>query len=457
VAHGTEGHGGAGGSAGREVWGTRLGFVLAAVGSAVGLGNMWRFSYVASEGGGAAFLLLYVVLITLIGVPLMLAEFSVGRRTHLSPIGAIRQVAGSRWVPLGLLFVVTGFVVLSYYAVIAGWTVRYSVDGIRGGFAGDPGAYFDSISTGGGAIAYHLLFMAVTIGIVMKGIQRGIERAALVLMPALFLILLGLAVWAATLPGAREGYAFYLQPSLQDLMDPAVLTGAAGQAFFSLSLGMGAMLTFASYLSRDSDLNQEAVTVSLSDFLVAFIAGLVVFPVVAALGLQDQVGESTVGALFISLPGAFESMGGIGRLVGVFFFVALAVGALTSALSLLEVVTASIIDEFRIPRKKAALGLGLSITAVGVIPALSLDALGLMDAIAGEFFLVLGALGMVLVVGWVMPDPAGELRRGASPRFARFVPAVMVLIRYVLPLVIGVVLWFATLGLIENLRAFFGG
>ncbi len=445
------------GSGGREVWGTRLGFVLAAVGSAVGLGNMWRFSYVASEGGGAAFLILYVALIALIGIPLMLAEFSVGRRTHLSPIGAIRQVAGSRWVPLGVLYVLTGFLVLSYYAVIAGWTLRYSLDGILGGFAGDPGVYFESVATGWDAIAYHLVFMTITIGIVMNGVQRGIERAALILMPILFLILLGLAVWAATLPGAREGYAFYLQPSLAELMDPAVLTGAAGQAFFSLSLGMGAMLTFASYLSRDSDLNQEAVTVSLSDFLVAFIAGLVVFPVIAALGLQDQVGESAVGALFISLPGAFEAMGGIGRIVGILFFVALAVGALTSALSLLEVVTSSIIDELRISRRKAALGLGVLIAAVGIIPALSLDALGLMDAIAGELFLVIGAFGMAIVVGWVMPNVAGEMKRGASPAFERYVPGVVFLVRYVLPVVIGIVLWFSILETIENVQAFFVG
>jgi neurotransmitter:Na+ symporter, NSS family len=442
----------------RELWGTRWGFVLAAVGSAVGLGNMWRFSYVAAEGGGAAFVLLYIIMIAVIGVPLMLCELTVGRKTHLSPIGALRQLGGKRWVPLGVLFVITGFLILSYYSVIAGWTLRYAIEGITIGFAADPGAHFEGLATGGAAIAFHLAFMVITIGIVMVGVQKGIERASLILMPTLFLIVVGLAIWAATLEGAAGGYAFYLRPDLGELMNPTVLRQAAAQAFFSLSLGMGAMLTFASYLSRDTDLNQEAVTISFSDFLVAFTAGLVVFPVIFALGLQEQVSESTVGALFISLPGAFHAMGGIGRMVGILFFVALAVGALTSAISLLEVVTSSIIDETGMLRKRAAVVVGVIIALAGILSATSLDVLGLVDQIAGDLFLVIGALFMSVFVGWFMKaDPTAELARGGSPRFVAVLPAAIFAIRYVLPPVIAIVLFFSLRDASEAVRAFFQG
>jgi neurotransmitter:Na+ symporter, NSS family len=428
----------------RELFGTRWGFILAAVGSAVGLGNMWRFSYVAAEGGGAAFVLLYILMIALIGVPLMLCELTVGRKTHLSPIGALRQLGGKGWVPLGVLFVITGFLILSYYSVIAGWTLRYALEGITIGFPADPGAHFEGLASGGAAIAFHLVFMAITIGIVMIGVQKGIERASLVLMPTLFIIVLGLAIWAATLDGAAGGYAFYLQPDLGELMNPTVLRQAAAQAFFSLSLGMGAMLTFASYLSRDTDLNQEAVTISFSDFLVAFVAGLVVFPVIFALGLQEQVSESTVGALFISLPGAFQAMGGIGRVVGILFFVALAVGAITSAISLLEVVTSSIIDETGMLRRRAAVVMGVLIALAGLVSATSVDVLGLVDQLAGDLFLVIGAFFMSIFVGWVMKsDPAEELARGASPGFRAVLPAALFAIRFVLPPVIGIVLFFS--------------
>jgi len=448
---------GSGAKPARELFGTKWGFVLAAVGSAVGLGNMWRFSYVAAEGGGAAFVILYIAMVALLGIPLMLCELVVGRKTHLSPIGALRELGGKRWATLGMLFVLVGFLILSYYSVIAGWTLRFAVESALTGFPGEPGAHFTEIASGRGAVMWHLLFMALTISIVMVGVQKGIERAAMILMPTLFLIVLGLAAWATTLPGAGAGYAFYLQPDLGQLLDPGVISQAVAQAFFSLSLGMGAMLTFASYLSKDTDLNQESVTISFADFLVAFTSGLVVFPVMFALGLQDAVTESTVGALFIALPGAFEAMGGVGRIVGVLFFVALAVGAITSAISLLEVVTSSIIDEFGVSRRNAAVGMGILIALFGLLSANSLDILGLVDQFAGELFLAVGALGMSIFVGWFMKDPITELARGASPGFQAVIPTALVLVRYVLPPVIAVVVWFQIVATIEVVRVTFGG
>jgi NSS family neurotransmitter:Na+ symporter len=369
----------------REGWGTRLGFILAAVGSAVGLGNMWRFPYAAAERGGAAFVILYIAMVFLIGVPIMLSEFAGGRRTGLSPIGALHQAGGKRWGKLGYLYVLTGCLILAYYSVIAGWTMRYTLEALLSGFAAEPGAYFEQSTTGIGAVLYHMVFMGLVIAIVVGGVKRGIERVSLILMPVLFVLIVLLAVYAATLSGAGPGYGFYLRPNVGELFSASTLSAAAAQAFFSLSLGMGAMLTYASYLKSQDNLPSSAVTISFSDFAVAFFAGLVVFPVIFAFGLQGEVGESTLGALFISLPRAFVEMGGGGRFVGLLFFSALFVGALTSGISLLEVVTSSLIDSWKLDRAAAALGAGLVIMVAGIPSAYNLNVLGLFDAVAGEF------------------------------------------------------------------------
>jgi NSS family neurotransmitter:Na+ symporter len=277
-------------------------------------------------------------------------------------------------------------------------------------------------------------------------------------MPMLFLIVIGLAVWATTLDGAGEGYAVYLKPDLDELKKPTVWRAAAAQAFFSLSLGMGAMLTFASYLRRDQNLPESATMVAFTDFGVAFVAGLIVFPVIFSLGLQGAVGASTVGALFIALPSAFEAMGGAGRIVGLFFFVTLAVGALTSAISLLEVVTASVMDEFGVARRKAAIGTGAIIMALGILPALSTDALGLMDKIAGELLLVAGALATAILAGWrVRGEVEAELIAGASPAWARQVPRILGVLRFVAPPIVAIVLFFSVRETIAAFTSYFGG
>ena len=432
----------AGGS--RELFSSRAGFILAAVGSAVGLGNMWRFSYQASEGGGAAFVLLYVVITILLGIPIMMAEFSLGRRGQLAPVGALRKVVGPRWAPFGWLFAIGVLVILSYYSVIAGWTMRYAIESVLYGFPEDAGQHFGRIASGGGAIAYHLAFMLATLLIVMSGVRAGIERASVILMPALFVIVVGLAVWAMTLPDAGEGYAVYLMPDLDQLANPSVWRAAAAQAFFSLGLGMGVMMTFASYLPRTENLPECGTIIAFSDFGVAFVAGLVVFPVIFSFGLQGAVGESTVGALFIALPSAFQAMGAAGHVVGLFFFVVLAVGALTSAISLLEMATASVIDELGVSRRTAAVGAAALVAALGVLPALSLEALGLMDKVAGELLLVIGALVIALLAGWVVHrQTREEMLQGAAPWWAIQVPRILAVLRYVVPPVVLVVLAFS--------------
>jgi neurotransmitter:Na+ symporter, NSS family len=381
----------------------------------------------------------------------------IGRGTRLSPIGGLRKAGGKGWTPLGYLFVISGFLILAYYSVIAGWATRYALETTIFGVPADAGGHFEAISTGITAIGFHLFFMAIVIGIVMGGIEKGIERAALVMMPLLFLLILGLAIWAATLQGSGAGYAFYLAPSLGDLFNVQTISDATGQAFFSLSLGMGAMLTFSSYLSKEESLPREATVISFSDFAVAFLAGLVVFPVIAALGLQAAVDESTVGALFIALPGAFEAMGSIGRLVASVFFIALFIAAVTSAISLLEVVTASIIDEWRLPRKAAAIGAGILIAIVGLWPAVNLDALGAMDEVAANVFLPLGAFFMAILVGWQLKDPIGEVAKNVSPGVRPWLVAWVWLLRVVVPILLILVLYDKVPTAIQAVRALFAG
>ncbi len=398
----------------REQWTSRHGFVLAAIGSAVGLGNMWRFSYLAAENGGAAFVILYLATTLVIGLPVLLAELVLGRGSQKSPIQALTHYGSSRWKPLGLVFVAAGFLILSYYAVIAGWAVRYGLAGIVSGFDPDAAERFVEVASGWDAFGYHLAFMVLTVFVVIRGVSSGIERTSVVLMPMLFVLVVGLAVYAATLNGASAGYAYYLRPDFSKLLSLNVLKDAAGQAFFSLSLGMGAMLTFASYLGRDVNLPRAAVLIAGADIAIAFIAGLVVFPMIFALDLSADVSASTVGALFITLPKAFAEMGSVGRGVGILFFAALIVGALTSAISLLEVVVSSAIDGLGWSRRKAGILLGIAITVLGAPSAWSTDILGAVDQVANNILLLGGGFALSIFVGWVMAGPIEEASEGAS-------------------------------------------
>jgi len=398
----------------REQWTSKRGFVLAAIGSAVGLGNMWRFSYLAAENGGAAFVVLYLVATLIVGLPVLLAELVLGRGSQRSPIQALAHYGGSRWKPLGLIFVATGFLILSYYAVIAGWALRYGLVAIASGFDSDAAAHFGEVASGWDAFGYHVAFMALTVFVVVGGVSRGIERTSMVLMPLLFALVVGLAVYAATLDGASAGYAYYLGTDFSKLLSLNVVKDATGQAFFSLSLGMGAMLTFASYLGRDVDLPRASWIIAGADIAIAFIAGLVVFPMIFALDLSADVGASTVGALFITLPKAFAEMGSVGRGVGILFFAALIVGALTSAISLLEVVVSSAIDRFGWRRRQAGILLGVAITLLGAPSAWSTDILGAVDQVANNILLLGGGLALSIFVGWVMVGPIEEASAGTA-------------------------------------------
>lgn len=430
----------------REQWGSKLGFVLAAAGSAVGLGNIWRFPYITGQNGGAAFVLLYVALVFVVGFSVMLAEFAIGRNAQLNAVGSFRKIKGGAWPIVGWMGVIAGFIILSYYGVIAGWTMAYIVKSFTGlmdaakiGAAGDVFGGF--VTKPGAVIAWQALFMIITIYIVYKGIGGGIEKYCKVLMPGLFLILLVLIVRAVTLPGAGAGIEFYLKPDFSKLTGGA-LGAALGQAFFSLSLGMGCMITYGSYLGKKELLPGAAIQVCFIDTLVAFLAGLVIFPAVFAFGLEPGAGP---GLTFITLPNVFGQMPG-GAVWSALFFLLLFVAALTSAISLLEVVAAYFIDEMKWSRTKAAWVMGGIIFLLGIPSALGIagsipklagrDFLDSADFLASNVLLPLGGFFIALFVGWFWTDGAKQEveNNGAAP-FGLYVPWLWVC-RVIAPLAI---------------------
>ncbi|AOM82075.1 sodium-dependent transporter [Salisediminibacterium beveridgei] len=397
----------------REQWGSKIGFILAAMGSAVGLGNIWRFSYVTGESGGAAFLLIYLACIIAIGIPILMAEFSIGRRAQSDVVGSFETIApGKPWVLAGFLGVASAFIILSFYGVVAGWSLHYFTQYFTGGPAiGDAGGYGDYF---GGFITspvqplfWQFLFMALTVGIVYGGVKKGIEMWNKILMPGLALLVIGLAGYSLTLGGAGEAITFLFAPDWSAFGDPEVYLAALGQAFFSLSLGMGALITYGSYLSKEEKLPGAAVSVATLDTLFAIIAGLMIFPAVFAFGISPDSGP---GLVFITLPEIFAEMTG-GMIFGFLFFFLLSAAAITSGVSLLEVAVAYFMRRFSWSRKKAAVIIGGIIFVLGVPSSLGngvlshvtiggLEILDAADFLASNIFLPLGGLMIALFVGW---------------------------------------------------------
>ncbi len=474
----------------REHWSGNLGFVLAAAGSAIGLGNIWRFPYVTGEHGGGAFVLVFLVCVAVIGIPVMLCEISLGRHTQRNPVGAFHKLTPSSstfahllgagmivaglfllvfrdwgwaliclglgtavfrysWRMVGGMGVVAGFLILSFYSVVGGWTIGYVVEMLRVLFTG--GAYgqevfSDAASSGERfvnlvvspvwSIVNHLVFMALCTGIVYAGVRGGIERAARVLMPLLLILLLALIVRGVSLPGAVEGIRFFLTPDFSQLGTESVLI-AMGLAFFSLSLGMGAMITYGSYVERNQNLFTASLAVVGLDVLLALLAGLAIFPAVFAVGMEPTQGP---GLVFVLLPTVFIGIP-YGALWGLLFFVLLVVAAWTSGISLLEVVTAYFVDERGWTRPRAALTCGGIIAALGILSAVSVDAdltgwsyLGrlqrlitwcfgaapgsffdLVENVSSNWLLPLGGMLIALFVGWIWGTRQAleEIRHGS--------------------------------------------
>ena len=415
----------------REQWGSKLGFILAASGSAVGIGNIWKYPHMAGQNGGAAFTVVYLVCILVVGLSIVIAEFVIGRRTQLSPVGAFETLAPkTNWKWLGFLGVASAFVILSFYGVVGGWILKYVVISVTGGFkelAGDPdsaGNVFNNFITGTWSpIFFQVIFMTVCIWVIVNGVKGGIEKWSKIMMPLIIILLGMLAVRGMTLPGGMEGISFLFKPRFEDLTASSVVL-ALGHSFFTLSLGMGTMITYGSYLGRKQNLLNSALWVITLDTAIAMLAGVAIFTTVFALGANPAEGP---GLIFVVLPSVFPQLDA-GTLWGTLFFFLLFMAALTSAISILEVVTAYFIDQKGWTRKKATIRFGLVITIVGAFCSFSLGGginitafLGMsffdfMDYLSSKYMLPIGGMltAIFILKKWGVNQFMDELKSGMN-------------------------------------------
>jgi len=440
----------------RGAWGSKLGFIVAAAGSAIGLGNIWRFPYVAGQNGGAAFVFIYIFFIVIIGLPVMIAEFSMGRHTQKNPVGAFKAIAPrTPWPWVGGLAVFTCIAALSFYCVIAGFAVGYFVKILLGDFsqiitgAQCEGVFSQFASNPFISIGVLLLFIVLTALIVIRGISAGIERWSKILMPVLFLLLIVLAIRSITLPGATRGLVFYLKPDFSKVTGTTVAQ-ALGQALFSLGVGVGIMITYGSYLSKKDNLFTSAGSVCFFDTLIAFLAGLIMFPALFAMGIDPAKGA---GLIFVVLPSIFTKMPG-GMVFGAGIFLLISLAALTSTISILEVPVAYFVDEKKWSRKKAVLWMTLAVVVLGVPSAISLGAarwfsrlpflnmgfLDMMNIMFGNYSLTIGAFFVAVFVSyrWGLKSVMAEIEQEGNVFTFKRIWAV--LIRFVCPLAIAVIL-----------------
>ena len=433
----------------RENWGSRIGFLMAAAGSAVGLGNIWRFPYMTGENGGGAFIIIYLFFVLIVGLSVMVAEFAVGRRTQQSAVGAYKSVS-NKWTFAGVLGVLSGFFIMGFYPVVGGWAIAYIFKSFSGLLAA-PGAIGDVfggfITSPTQPIIWFLIFLAMNTLIVAKGIAGGIEKAGKVLMPTLFVLLILIAMRSMTLPGAGAGLEFLFKPDFSKVTG-ATFLAALGQAFFSLSLGMGCMITYGSYLNKKENLPSNALMVTLMDTGVALLAGLAIFPALFAFNMEPAAGP---GLVFVVVPQIFAAMGGIGTVFSAIFFIALTVAALTSSVSLMEVVVAYLIDSRGMERKPAVYLTSAIMVVTGLLSSLSLGvmsgvtflgvgAFDFFDILTDKIFLAIGGMIIAIFCGWVLKkeDLEDELTNSGAVKFGLF-NMWYALIKYVIPVAVAAV------------------
>lgn len=448
----------------RGQWASNIGFILAAAGSAVGLGNIWKFPYLAGANGGAAFVIIYLGMIILIGFTIMLGEMSIGRNTHLSAVSAYKKL-NKKWSFVGFIGVVVGFCILSFYSVIGGWVLNYIGKYLIGGISGAEAAnYFSGfISSTTQPIVWHLVFMAICCIIVLKGISNGIEKASKFMMPALFVLLIVVAIRSVTLDGAMEGIRFFLKPDFSKVTIGTVMA-ALGQAFFSLSLGMGAIITYGSYLGKTENLEKNAVIIPAIDTAVALLAGFAVLPAVFAFGFEPGAGPSL---MFITLPSVFDSMP-LGQFFGILFFILVFFAALTSAISLLEVVVSYLIDNFKMDRKKTTIMMSVILFIIGIPCSLAngpimgdflifgYNFFDFMSFLAESVLMPLGGLLMCIFIGyvWGIDNISEEITCGGKYKF-KSKTFFVVMIKYIAPVLIFII-WLNAIGILPAILKVFG-
>ena len=441
----------------RGNFGSKLGVILASAGSAVGLGNIWRFPYETGNHGGAAFILIYLGCILLLGLPIMIAEFLIGRHSQANTARAYQILApGTQWRWVGRMGVLAGFLILGYYSVVAGWTLEYIFEAVSNSFAGKTPAEFissfQSFSSNPWRPALWLtLFLLATHFIIVKGVEKGIEKSSKIMMPTLFIIILILVGCSVTLPGAGKGIEFLLKPDFSKV-DGNVFLGAMGQAFFSLSLGMGCLCTYAPYFSKNTNLTRTAFSVGIIDTFVAVLAGFIIFPAAFSVGIQPDAGPSLI---FITLPNVFQqAFSGIPILAYIFsvmFYVLLALAALTSTISLHEVVTAYLHEEFNFTRGKAARLVTTGCILLGILCSLSLGVtkeftifgLGmfdLFDFVTAKLMLPLGGLLISIFTGWYLDKKLvwSEITNNGTLKVPTY-KLIIFILKYVAPIAISVI------------------
>jgi NSS family neurotransmitter:Na+ symporter len=436
----------------RDSFGSRFGVIAAAAGSAIGLGNIWRFPYVLGENGGGIFLLIYLLLVAMVGIPVMLSEFTIGRSTQRNPYGAFRRLAPEKpWYLVGLMGIVAAFMILAFYTVVAGWTLEYLYQAVINGFRGlssdEINVMFDHFRAGTfRPILWFLIFMFMTAWIVVSGIRKGIEKYTKVLMPFLFVLILVMDVRAVTLPGAMEGLKFLFRPDFSKVSAETILE-ALGQGFFSLSIGMGTLITYGSYINKKERLGNAALNVTIADTLIAVLAGIAIFPAVFAFGIEPGAGT---GLVFKTLPLIFQEMPG-GYIFSVIFFLLLAIAALTSTISVLEVIVAFFSEELNITRRAATLLATAAVAILGIFAAGSWgwfavlhvknqNFFGILDFTTANILLPLGGFFIVIFVGWFMGTDRvrAELTNRGEIK-AAYMPVFVFLVRFVAPLAIALV------------------
>lgn len=437
----------------RENFSSKLGIIVATAGSALGLGNIYRFPCEAGANGGGAFLIVYLVTALLIGTPLMISEFIIGRRSRSNPIGAFRtlSVKKSAWPVVGYLGVLCAFLILAFYTTVAGWTLGYLGKSAANHFAGQDlgqiqGQFTSFTNHPWLPVACQLAFLALTAFVVARGVKDGIEKWSKILMPLLLVIMVVLCINSLTLSGAKEGLGFFFNPDFSKI-NGRVLISALGQSFFSLSIGMGALITYGSYIGSKDNMVSSATGVVLADTLVAVLAGIIIFPAAFTYGVQPEAGASLA---FTTLPMVFQQMPG-GYFFCLIFFLLLVIATLTSTISLLEVIVAALTEETRLSRPIAAI-IGAAGTAViGVLATLSFrtgsplhiggsTVFDLLDHMTASYFMPIGGLLIVLFVGWTMKraDAMDELTNGGTLR-AGIRKAIYCIIRYLAPVAIAVI------------------
>ena len=445
----------------RESFSGKFGVIAAAAGSAIGLGNIWRFPYVTGENGGGAFLFIYLIIIIAIGIPVMTSEFVIGRSAQKNPYGAFKMLApGKPWYLIGLMGVAAAFMILAFYTTVAGWTLEYVYQSLTGNLSGkndgELTVMFDTfLKSSFRPLLWFILFMSFTALIILSGVRRGIEKSTKILMPFLALLLVILCIRSVTLEGSGEGLKFLFHPDFSKIT-PKTILEALGQAFFSLSIGMGTLITYGSYIRKTENLASSSLMVVMADTAIAIIAGIAIFPALFALGGSPASGT---GLVFIVLPGIFQKLP-FGEIFALIFFILLAVAALTSTISVLEVIVAYLVEELKMTRRKATIAATLSVSVLGFVTVLSFGSLSnihlfdhnifeMLEYLTSNIMLPLGGLFIVLFIGWFYsPSLTKKELTNDGTLKSTYLPLFMFIVKFIAPVAIAMVFLYS-LGILK--------